>query len=269
MTIQPIPSVPRVGLYSIGVRGLSVPELLRWAQAEGIPFVHLRAGPRGYDAARQDDATLSRWARTAEQTIPISGLTADVDLADVLHAAPAAMDEIAALARVARFLRARWVRVLARTPLVDWPDRSPALAEPDGEVVPLLIELHHPGWLHGEPLAALESLLARSPHVRLLVDTAQVHQALTEQDTGLVGPVLARIMHHAAVLHLSDDGHGLDGIGHRLAAGHAAKHITSGHPLEVAFEWTGACRTPTTCLSRFRSAVTWWTRTLVSPEESL
>lgn len=51
------PAAP--GLYSIGVRGLSLPELLRWTASLGVPFLHLRGGPRGFDLRGRSPATLA------------------------------------------------------------------------------------------------------------------------------------------------------------------------------------------------------------------
>ncbi|MBI1757608.1 MAG: hypothetical protein HYR62_00025 [Actinobacteria bacterium] len=64
----------------------------------------------------------------------------------------------------------------------------------------------------------------------------------------------------ADVLHLSDDGRGLDTPGCRHVAALAAARIAAGHRMQVAVEWTGLTRTRVACLARYRSAVIWWTR---------
>ncbi|MBI1758281.1 MAG: hypothetical protein HYR62_03515, partial [Actinobacteria bacterium] len=173
-------SAPGVGLYSISVREPDVPALLTWAAGEGIPFVHLRGGPRGFDLGRRDLAALRRWRRIADDLVPITGVTADVDLADLLtedHTIrSAAREQTLRLADAAAALGAGWLRLLARIPLTDC--HLSALRE--GVVplaaVPLLVELHHPDWLAPTAFAAMEEVLDRCPQIRLLADTAQLCQ---------------------------------------------------------------------------------------------
>lgn len=249
-------SSPNVGLYSISVRGVDVPGLLTWAANTGIPFVHLRGGPRGFDLARCDAATLRRWRQHSQGTIPITGVTADLDLADLFARArparEAARQELLRLADATAALGAEWLRLLARTPL----GATAAGAVPQA-AVPLLVELHHPHWLTPTQLAFLDELLHRCPHLRLLADTAQLAAAFTpaRQDTR---SALDRVLSHSAVLHLSDDGRGLDAPGRALVAAHAAKRMAAGHRVEVAVEWTGSPRTPEAAMARYRAALAWW-----------
>ncbi|WP_030230265.1 hypothetical protein [Streptomyces sp. NRRL S-350] len=254
-------SGPAVGLYSISVRGLDVPELLAWAADEQIPFVHLRGGPRGVDLARRDAATLAHWRHCAQGSVPVTGVSADLDLADLFDPDEAALAEaareLAGLARATDALGAGWVRLLARTPPADvgtFRGRSlPSVA------VPLLAELHHPGWLTETALAALEELLDRSPRFGLLADTAQLGAAIDEAGQGAAAR-LERVLARARVLHLSDSGQGLDGPGPRAVAELASARIAAGQAIEVAVEWTGQPRTPAECLTRYRAAAAWWDR---------
>ncbi|MBA0127251.1 AP endonuclease [Haloechinothrix sp. YIM 98757] len=219
--------------------------------------MHLRAGPRGYDLARRDTSTLRHWARVATHTIPVTGLTCDVDLVDLLRSDPDSTAQTTALTAAARVLGCQWIRVLARTP----PERLPEPVYLPPEVhtnhpITVLIELHHPNWLLASSLELLRRILDNGPHLRLLIDTGQIHrgQRLHPDDSVAVDQLLAA----AKVLHLSDDGTGLDGIGHVDTAECAVRHIDTGHNLEVAFEWTGRDRSPAQCLHRYRSALQWW-----------
>ncbi|MEJ8654781.1 AP endonuclease [Streptomyces sp. MS1.AVA.3] len=261
-------STADVGLYSIGVRGLSVPDLLAWAAHQGIPFVHLRGGTRGYDLARQKIATLDCWRRCAQRFVPITGVTADLDLADLFDlTAPArarARAELERLATTAAALGAGWVRLLGRTV----PQGRLLQAMRSGALpavaVPLLVELHHPDWLAPAMLATLEELLGRWPQLRLLADTAQLAAAVPSAG-GDTNMALERVLRRARVLHLSNDGTGLDTAGHRMIAARAAHRIAGGQDIEVAVEWTGQPRTTQVCLGQFRAACHWWAESTAAP----
>ncbi|MFF7098053.1 AP endonuclease [Streptomyces rubradiris] len=256
-------SAPGVGLYSIGVQGLSVPELLEWAAGQGVPFVHLRGGPRGCDLAAQSPDVLAQWRRAALRWVPVTGVTADLDLADLFRlAAPErarARDALERLAAAAAALGAGWVRLLGRTvpqgPLLNamLGSQLPAAR------LPLLVELHHPGWLAPEALDALEELLDRWPRLRLLADTAQLAAARPTADGG-ADAALERVLDFARVLHLSDDGTQADTAGRDLVAGQVRRRIAAGQDLEVAVEWTGQPRTPQACLDRYQEACHRWTQ---------
>ncbi|MFI1869387.1 phosphotransferase [Streptomyces jumonjinensis] len=250
-------TVPPVGLYSIGVRGLDVPALLDFARESGVGFVHLRGGPRGYDLAHRPAPVLDGWGRAAaEAGVPVTGVTADIDLADLLHPDPSvrhpARGELERLADAAVRLGSGWVRLLAARPPTTpeaWAGRAlPAVA------VPLLAELHHPAWLTHTALTALRPLLDGG--LGLLADTAQLAPALPR---AAGEAVLARVFGAVRVLHLSDPGTGLDGSGPRDVAARVLARIRAGHPVETAFEWTGNPRTSAACLARYQHAVTWWT----------
>ncbi|MFJ4689478.1 AP endonuclease [Streptomyces sp. NPDC088789] len=200
---------------------------------------------------------LDAWAyAAAEAAVPVTGVTADLDLTDLLNPDPAvrnpARGELGRLADAAVRLGARWVRLLAAHPPntpVAWAGRTlPAVA------VPLLAELHHPAWLTPTPYAALRPLLDSG--LGLLADTAQLAPALpTVEDEA----VLARVFGAVRVLHLSDPGTGLAGPGSQSVTARVLARIRAGHPVETAFEWTGHPRTPAACLARYRHAVTWRT----------
>ncbi|EFG03871.1 AP endonuclease (plasmid) [Streptomyces clavuligerus] len=248
--------VPPVGLYSIGIRGLDVPGLLNVAHRAGIGFVHLRGGPRGYDLTRRPGPELDAWARAAAETVPITGVTADLDLADLLHPDPAVRNssraELERLADAAVRLGADWVRLLAAHP----PDTPGAWADQmlPAVAVPLLAELHHPAWLTPTPHTELRPLLEGG--LGLLADTAQLAPALPDAQEDAV---LARVFGAVRVLHLSDPGTGLTSPGSRSVAARVLARIRAGQMVETAFEWTGHPRTPAACLARYRKAVTWWT----------
>lgn len=244
----------RVGLYSIGVRGLEVPDLLAWAHRHGLGFVHLRGGPRGFDLARRETAEVERWRRAAAERVPITGVTADLDLADLHHPDPAhrswALRELENLARAARAVGANWVRLLARTPL------STPLTAPVDAGMPLLVELHHPAWWEAAPHRFLLDLLDEDPGVAVLADTAQLAHAQS-----VIGPGVEQrweqVAARAQVLHLSDNGSGLD-PGHARIARSLARRIHAGQQVEVAVEWTGPDRTRAVCLRRYRALRRWW-----------
>ncbi|MFI2204729.1 AP endonuclease [Streptomyces sp. NPDC020192] len=252
-----------VGLYSISVRGLEVPALLSWAARHRIPFIHLRGGRRGCDLAAQDATTLARWREASACTVPVTGVTADTDLADLLSADPAvrrqAREEVCRLADAARALGAGWLRLLARHPLHTTlaGDGSGPL---DGHVlaVPLLIELHAPQWLASRPHAALVCLLQQQPRLRLLADSAQFAQALADPGDDRAAERLKRLVPWIEVLHLSDPGPGLTDPGHAVVADHAIRRIAAGQPIEVAVEWTGVDRTRAAALARYHEHAAWW-----------
>ncbi|MDP9842217.1 sugar phosphate isomerase/epimerase family protein [Streptosporangium lutulentum] len=250
-----------IGLYSISVRDLDVPELLRLAVANGVPFVHLRGGPRGFDLAAQRVATVWQWRKMAEDTVPITGVTADLDLADLLEGDSSdrtqAAYDLAQLTEAAALLGAGWVRLLARTPLDERvladAGTLPVLAR---SAVPLLVELHHPAWVEEGAFGPLIAMVESCSSVRLLADTAQLAAALP--DDGGTPAWAGQVLDHAAVVHLSDTGTGLHAPGHALVAALAADRIDAGQCLEVALEWTGPDRNPAECVARYRAATTWW-----------
>jgi hypothetical protein len=189
--------------------------------------------------------------------VPITGITADLDLAELLDGPPAARAaarvELRRLVEAATLLGAGWVRLLGRTePAGTYRQALHDQPVPDMPV-DLLVEPHHPAWLRPAGRAALTDLLSRTPRLRLLADTAQLAAAVQRpgDDTALA-PLLAR----ADVLHLSDDGTGLDE--HSQVAARAAARIAAGQRIEVAVEWTGTDRSSTTCLYRYGEARAWW-----------
>jgi len=261
-------SAAGIGLYSIGVRGLDVPELLEWASPQGVPFVHLRGGPRGFDLARQPPQVLAHWRRCSEAFVPVTGVTADLDLADLFASSVSkrawAQAELEFLAVATAAIGAGWVRLLGRT-----VPRGPLLAamltdELPVARLPLLVELHHPGWLAPAALDALEALLKRWPRLTVLADTSQLAAALPS--AGGDGDVaLGRVLDLSRVLHLSDDGSGRDTAGRAVVAEQARDRIGSGQGIEVAVEWTGQPRTTQACLERHRQACRWWAQRSGAP----
>lgn len=247
---------------------MTVPDLLAWTARHGIPFVHLRGGARGYDLARQERATLQSWRRCAEQSVPVTGVTADLDLADFLTAdEPArarARTELERLAAATVVLGAGWVRLLGRTAPQNRLCQAMRGTVLPTVAVPLLVELHHPGWLEPAALSALHVLLQRQPQLRLLADTAQLAAAIPSAG-GEANIALQRVLGFARVLHLSDDGAGLDTAGHTMVAVRAADRIVNGQDIEIAFEWTGQPRTTQECWDRYRAACRWWAKIWAHP----
>ncbi|TQN28426.1 hypothetical protein FHX37_3771 [Haloactinospora alba] len=249
-----------VGVYSISVRGFEVEDLLVWANENAIPFLHLRGGPRGVDLVNRSPGQLEHWRRVARHSVPVTGVTADVDLADLVTGDEptrrAAWEQVRQLCAAAHRLGARWVRLLARAPLT----RAHAL--PSDPVLPtaslpLLVELHHPRWLDPDAFTALVALMRRHRGVRLLADTAQLGAALAGGgDRGIA----AAVLDWSRVVHLSDDGTGLTHPEREEIATLAARRVAQGRAMEVALEWTGTDRSPRVCLDRYRSALAWWAR---------
>src|SRR5699024_1269227 len=128
-----------------------------WAHRHQVRFVHLRGGPRGYDLTRQAPETLERWRHAAQATVPITGVTADLDLAHIHAPDPGerhrARRKLADLSAAAQVLGAGWVRLLACHPYTASKGGS------IGTDLPLLVELHHPGWWVPAPYRALLDLL--------------------------------------------------------------------------------------------------------------
>jgi hypothetical protein len=125
-----------------------------------------------------------------------------------------------------------------------------------------LVELHNPEWFTAQALAALVAHLDRTSWLVLLIDTAQVHGAWLRSDNpdSLAEDVPVLVPHTRAV-HISDNGEGLTGTGHRIVA-NTFGHVSDDRPVEVAFEWTGFDRSPQGCLARYRRAVQWWRSSL-------
>ncbi|MGH3720379.1 MAG: hypothetical protein ACRDRI_16350 [Pseudonocardiaceae bacterium] len=246
-----------VGLYSIGLRGLEVTEVLAACAEHQVPFVHLRGGPRGHNLAGQDRATLSRWARHAEHSAPVTLVTADLDLAQFGQPGSEgyrnACTELDRLAEATTILGATAIRLMGHHP----PDSGrmivPDLQHRYGIVT--LVEPHDPRWFTPAALTTLESVLHANAGLGLLLDSGQVHRALCCLGS-LPAPVLEALVRHARVVHWSDSGHGLDGAGHRLLA--VATRARVGEGVAFGFEWTGPDRSAATCLARYRSAVSWW-----------
>lgn len=255
------PAAP--GLYSIGVRGLSLPDLLRWTASVQIPFLHLRGGPRGFDLRGRSPATLRRWQQISADTVPITGVSTDLDLLDFLpgdrNRHRTAATHLRVLADAAAALGSGWVRVLAATaPTSPGPPQA-RVAEVDlpDVAVPLLIEVHHPGWFAPAPSTALADLVSANGRVGLLCDTGQVHRAWALHGT-TVESALDQFRGHWQVAHLSDSGSGLSGHGHELAARSIGQAVATGRDVEVAVEWTGPRRDRGTCLARYQSATSWF-----------
>ncbi|MDG4763321.1 hypothetical protein O7632_04240 [Solwaraspora sp. WMMD406] len=252
-----------VGLYSIGIRGIDLEDLLALAVAHEVPFLHLRGGPRGFDLARRDTVTLNRWACCSQASVPITVVTADLDLADFAQPGTQAYQQASAeldrLGHAAVVLRARAVRLLAR----HVPDqrRWADLAVPDLTArhgLTTLIELHAPAWFAAQTVASMVAYLGRAPWLALLMDTAQVHRAWLRSDSpdSLAAQVSALAPHTRAV-HISDSGDQVPGAGYEIVA-KTFGHLDDDSPVEIAFEWTGADRSPQGCLDRYRRAVAWW-----------
>lgn len=256
------PAAPAVGLYSIGIRDLDVSALLTLAAANGVPFIHLRGGPKGYDLARQSKATLAAWARQAETCAPVTMVTADLDLSAFLSSGPEYLrvrDEFRRLAEAAKILGAGSARLLARQPPEDrrWTCLSlPDLAADHGLVI--LVELHHPAWFSTRGIAVISDLLGDGQAAGLLLDTAQFRDATSGDLREDADDCLSSVLRNTRAVHLSDSGAGLGGAGHRDAARAALSAIRSGQLAEIAFEWTGPDRSPSTCLTRYRAACAWW-----------
>lgn len=256
-----------VGLYSIGLSGLDVTEVLTVCAEHQVPFVHLRGGPRGYHLAGRDRATLSRWARHAQRSTPVTLVTADLDLAQFRQ--PGSEEyghvctELGRLAEATAILGATAIRLMGHHP-PGGPDGGrvivPDLQHRYGIVT--LVELHDPRWFTPAALTTLESVLHANSGLGLLLDSGQVHRAWCRLGS-LHTPVLEALVRHARVVHWSDRGQGLDGAGHRLLA--AATRTRAGDGVEFGFEWTGPDRSATTCLARYQSAVSWWHATRTEP----
>jgi sugar phosphate isomerase/epimerase len=270
MTGHPPSQTPAApGLYSIGVRGLSLPELLRWTASAGVPFLHLRGGQRGFDVRSRSPATLRRWRDLAAGTVPITGVTTEADLLDFLpndrtrHRSAAA--HLRVLADAAAVLGAGWVRVLAATAPTAAGAPQERVAEVDlpDVAVPVLIEVHHPDWFTPGPSTELADLVSTDGRMGMLCDTGQVHRAWALHGTG-VKSALARFGGHWQVAHLSDSGTGLPGYGHEMAARSVMQAVAAGRDVEVAVEWTGPRRDRATCLARYRAATSWF-RALTRP----
>lgn len=254
---------PPLGLYSIGVRGPDAAGFLALAARWQVPHAHLRGGPRGYDLARLPADRLAGCARQARDCgVPVTMVTADTDLADFTAPGTSRHDdaarELTALAGASAQLGARAIRLLATAGPhdADWGNLSlPEWAAPGLSV---LAELHNPAWFSTGAAACLQGLLDRVPGLALLLDSAQVHSAWLGNPADSWPLLLSGLAARARTVHLSDQGHGLDGTGHRLLAQAVRAAAGSGHSAEAAFEWTGADRSPQACLAGYRAAAAWW-----------
>lgn len=251
--------LPPLGLYSIGIRPISVPDLLDMAAAHGVTFVHLRGGSRGYHLASQPHDQLRCWAQHAAHTVPVTAVTTDVDLTDLAEGSTrlTAIVEFDRLAVAAGLLAGgdpTVLRVLARAPL---PPREVVPGLVPQTAAPIVIELHHPDWFVEPALSAVVELVEQSPGLGLLADSGQIHCAHSTHPA-VDEATVRRIVDHARVVHLADAGAGLEATGHRVVAEAvraAARHGWSG---QVAFEWAGTDRRPQVCLARYDAAASWW-----------
>ncbi len=256
-----------LGLYSIGIRSIALEDLLALAEAHQVPFLHLRGGPRGFDLARRDTATLGRWACRSRASTPITAVTADLDLVDFARPdTPAyrqASTELDRLGHASAVLGARAIRLLARRVLDQrqWPDLAvPNLVARYGLMT--LVELHDPAWFTAPTLASVTAYLDRASWLALLIDTSQVHRAWLRSDNpSSLFDDLSALVPQTRAVHVSDNGAGLTGTGHRMVA-QTFGHLGADHRVEIAFEWTGADRSPQGCLVQYRRAVQWWRSSL-------
>jgi hypothetical protein len=250
-----------IGLYSIGIRGLDVPDLVAFAAVHRIPFLHLRGGANGFDLAARSRSTLAAWAgQIRDQQVPVTLVTSDADLTDFLTPATAshraALSGLERLAEAATVLGASAVRLLARHPLPRAQCAGLAIADLTGRHrLRILVELHHPDWFAPSHLPVVDDLLIDQLGLGLLIDTAQLHHAWLQHQ---VRAPLARLASQAVVAHLCDDGTGFTGAGHHLAATTLASDRVA---CELAVEWTGPERTSQHCLARYQQALAWWHQT--------
>jgi len=251
-------AAPAVGLYSIGVRGLSFPELLAWAAHHGVPHLHVRGGHRGYRLAEQDPAVLRAWAELAATTVPVTAVTSDVELRDLLADDPDAHRQLGALAEAAAVLGATTLRVFGRTSTESLQSGSAALSGLRTALsdcgTALAVELHAADWFDPGRRPAITDLLAEAEFLHLLTDTYQVQRYVPDVDTEFAAWLVAR----SRVVHFCDPGSGLTGIGHQRVATAMTLAAGAGHQPELAFEWTGPDRSAAGCLARYRAAVDWW-----------
>lgn len=253
-----------IGLYSIGIRGLSLPELLSFARVNQIPFLHLRGGPKGFDLAARPRATLTAWAAQVRDAVPVTMVTSDADLADFLTGGSGTQRDAATglerLAAAANLLGASAVRLLARRPLSARQCRQvviPDLADRHG--LRTLVEPHHADWFAPSNLPMACDQLIGGLGLGLLVDSAQVHQGWLVHGQDLQ---VSELVLRSRVVHLSDDGTGLNGTGHHLVANST---VSAGPNREIAVEWTGPDRSPQNCLDRYQRAVHWWNHLTGAP----
>ncbi len=252
-----------VGLYSIGIRGIGLEDLLALAVAHQVPFLHLRGGPRGFDLVKRDAATLERWACRACRSVPINIITADLDLADFARpdtqAYRRASTELDRLGYAAAVLGAQAIRLLARRVIGrrQWTDLAvPSLVSTYGLMT--LVELHDPEWFQAQMLTSLAAHIDSAPWLALLMDTAQIHGAWLRSDNpNSFAEHMSALVPHIRAVHISDNGEGLTGTGHWIVA-QMSRNAGDDGRVEVAFEWTGADRSPQGCLARYRHAVAWW-----------
>ena len=249
-----------VGLYSIGVRTATVPDLAAWAARHEIPFLHLRGGARGYDVTRRPQVELDRWRAITTATAPIRLLTTDITVHDVTGAPSqrcrAAQRELERAADCALRLGTNVIRILADRPESN-SDAPTAPLLPGRDIV-VLIEPHHPSWWQPLGVQRLTKLCRADKRIGLLADTAQAAIGFAELPRPTAQDLAQRIIGLTRVVHLSDNGSGLHAAGHELLASSAARALAEGFPIEIAFEWTGAERTPSSCLNRYRDACAWW-----------
>jgi hypothetical protein len=255
-----------LGLYSIGVRGLDAGELLAFARRHRVPFIHLRGGPRGYDLARWNRDELAALATLSQQSTPITIVTADLDLASFIDPGSEhfrrATAELDRLTGAAAILGAGAVRLLARHVLHDAEWQTVVLPEFVAERgLVTLLELHDPGWFTSQAMAGLVAFLDGAAQLALLLDSAQVAEAERRNRDALTAASLAALARCARVVHLCDTGAGLDDVGRRILAGAATTGAVAERRLELAFEWTGADRSPAACLAAYHAAAEWSRKT--------
>lgn len=243
-----------IGLYSIGIRDLAMPDLLAWAAAAGIPFVHVRGGARGHAVLERPRHELERWRAASRSTCPITLVTSDATLGELTgaddHMRSAALYALERTCEAAAVLGATQVRILADSP----PQSIKHAVRLPGDIT-LLIELHHPSWWTTGGLDAAADLACAEPRIRLLADTAQAAAGLAPYEPREARSLVAQTIALTRVLHLSDDGRGLDARGHALLA-EAVRSADA--DIELGFEWTGEPRTAEACRQRYRAACTWW-----------
>lgn len=244
-----------IGLYSIGARDLGMPDLMTWAADASIPFVQLRGGARGHAVLERPLRELERWREVTQSTCPITLVTSDATLGELTGADPnpraAAQRVLDLTCEAAAVLGARRVRILADMPA----EATKHSIHPPGLDISLVIELHHTSWWTETGLNTVAALVCGEPGIRLLADSAQAAAGLAPHEPHEARQLATRVIALSDVLHLSDDGSGLDAHGHALLV-EAARDADVN--LEIGFEWTGEPRTAEACLRRYHAACAWW-----------
>lgn len=244
-----------MGFYSIGLGLTPISELIDKIKIEGIPFLHLRGGAKGYNLLSLSKADLSLFIDICKRGPKVTMLTSDFSLSDFFDvniSFHAINSELNSYLEIAHLLSASSLRVLA-TEIIDAP--------PINVKIPLMssrikftIELHNPYWFTPQSAEIINNICNEN-NVYILLDSGQVHEACKVHGYLKVKESILIFIDKVNIIHISDNGFGVDDTGHHLVFTLINAFFKFKSEVEIAFEWTGMDRSSKSAFLAYHKAM--------------